>query len=83
MKKYRDGLNAMVDRLFGDKVDEMALLGGIATSPEYQGRGYGTALMHLTIDLVRDRLTTKFRPKAILISLIAGGQARSRHVADI
>ncbi|KAI0065976.1 hypothetical protein BV25DRAFT_1622442 [Artomyces pyxidatus] len=47
-KKY---LVALTDAL-GDKVDQYFSIDGLYTDPEYQGRGYGSALVNAVLDLV-------------------------------
>lgn len=41
-----------LSELFGDDLAQMIELSGLATLPEYQGRGYATALVHMATRLV-------------------------------
>ncbi|KZS89528.1 hypothetical protein SISNIDRAFT_227114 [Sistotremastrum niveocremeum HHB9708] len=44
-KDFSDQKNKIAGEHFGEKVDEMFYVHVIATSPSYQGRGHGGALM--------------------------------------
>ena len=46
-------LRAMLKSVFGERVDQMMELSGLATSPAKQGRGYATALVRTLNDMVR------------------------------
>ena len=46
-------LRAMLKSVFGERVDQMMELSGLATSPAKQGRGYATALVRTLNDMVK------------------------------
>ncbi|THH05042.1 hypothetical protein EW145_g5086 [Phellinidium pouzarii] len=50
-KKYEGKLADLVRDGVGKKVNEMVFLHGLATSPEHQGKGYGTALVKTVTDI--------------------------------
>lgn len=39
--------------MLGDKISQVVEVDTLATTPECQGRGYATTLVHLATDLVR------------------------------
>lgn len=42
----------MLKKAFGDSIESLIEIQGLATAPEHQGKGYGTALMLLVNALV-------------------------------
>ena len=58
-----------VGEVLGDRTSQMIEIGTLATTPESQGRGYASALVHIATDLVR----LIFRFCHLLVELIISG----------
>ncbi|KAI0650644.1 hypothetical protein C8Q79DRAFT_998441 [Trametes meyenii] len=49
--EFREKVEALLRSAFGDDIKNMLEIRGLATAPEKQGRGYGTALMRLVDEM--------------------------------
>ena len=47
MGEQEEKHNEALKNALGDRINEMMILGGIATAPEMQGRGYASTLVRL------------------------------------
>lgn len=67
LRQSKGALLALVKEELGDRFKELVIVNALATDPYYQGHGYGTPLMNMATNLVRDQLIADHDRQAVLI----------------
>ena len=75
--KFRDALLEVI----GDRISIALEIGSLGTDPDYQGRGYASALIQIGIDLVRRTLTA--HPTLSDSRILLGRRSWYSHVARV
>ena len=52
LAEFMDKADSLIGEVVGEEQKRMVVVGGLATAPERQGRGYASTLVHLATDLV-------------------------------